>query len=639
MTIEPVTTEPTSPQTWQWRAAGAWPGGTVVGVAAARGPHGKTRLLAATRAGLICSDDGGLSWHEDWAVMADPGVVAVAYAGTAEEDWPAAFAATETGRLYRSGDGGVAWAEVTSWAGLGVAAVLCASSAFADDGILFVGTSEGIFRSLDGGASWESCNFGLIDADVLCLACAPDFAASQLVWAGTAGGGLYRSRNQGRAWREAGIGLPDAPVQALAVSPNFVEDRTLYAGLEAQGVYRSTDGGESWSLYGAALAGQSINALACLGEGQGLAAATDRGLFVADASAGQWEEAAGSHPGVLALAAGPDCVAAGAYWDGALLAAADGRAWRQTATPPLHVPPLVAVSDVGWIALDMNGALAASMDGGVTWQPLAPPEVEGLFAVAAQPGEGAASIWAATGDGLWSLDLTQGQWTQGQWQKVDAPGLSAGPLLAVEVAHGGAARLAYTAEGRLYAGDGGATWQEITGPWQGQSLLRALPAQDAAGEAAALALTIQAKEPQAQAQGPYAVDVWLRRAGAWANVAGLETDIPSMLALWPGADDLWLAAQHRLITLRWDRRAQAWNASQRFFAPDEPITALTASMDGSLWAATTRALYCSADQGVIWRRAADLPERRPVVYVRAAATRLDVVTLGGRVWRGEITPV
>lgn len=628
-----MTTESVIPQTWQWRAAGAWPGGTVAGVAAARGPHGATRLLAATRAGLIRSDDGGLSWHEEWAVMADPSVVAVTYAGTAEEGWPAAFAATETGRLYRSDDGGVTWAEVTSWAGLGVAAVLCASPAFAVDAILFVGTGEGIFRTLDGGASWESCNFGLIDVAVLCLACAPDFAASQLVWAGTAGGGLYRSRNQGRAWREAGIGLPDAPVQALAVSPRFAEERTLYAGLEAQGVYRSTDGGESWSSYGAALAGQSVNALACLDSGQGLVAATDHGLFVADAAGGLWEEAAGSHPGVLALAAGPEGVAAGAYMDGVLLAAADGRAWRQAATPPRHVPPLVAVSDAGWVALDMDGALAASRDGGVTWQPLAPPTVAGVFAVAAQPGEEAAPIWAASGDGLWSLDLKQGQ-----WQKVNTPGLPAGPLLAVEMAHGGAARLAYTAEGRLYAGDGGGTWQEITGPWQGQSLLRALPAQDAAGEAAALALTIRAKEPQAQTQGPYAIHVWLRRAGAWANIAGLETEIPSMLALWPSPEGLWLATQHRVITLRWDGRTQAWSASQHFFAPDEQITALTASMDGSLWVATTRALYRSTDQGVIWRRAADLPERQPVVYVRAVAARLDVVTLGGRVWHGEIMP-
>lgn len=612
-----------------------WPGGTVSGVAVARHPQRATRLLAATRAGLIRSDDLGISWAEEWVGLADPNVVTVLFAGENPQGWPAAFAATETGRLYRSEDGGENWAEVTAWAGLGVAAVLASSPVFADDGILFAGTSEGIFRTLDGGASWESCNFGLIDVDVLCLACAPDFASSQLVWAGTAGGGLYRSRNQGRAWREVGMGLPDAPVQGVAVSLAFAENQTLYAGLEAQGVYCSTDGGENWSLCGPTLAGQSVNALACLAQGRGVVAATGRGLFVMADLGEPWEEAAGSHlgalsPAVLSLAAGPDCVAAGAYADGLLLAGPDGRGWRQVHVPPLHTPPLIATARPAWVALDVDGAMATSTDHGVTWQPLAPPDVDGVFAVAAQPDEEAAPILAATSHGLWSLDGPQAA-----WQKLDTPGLPDGPLLVVEMAPAAAARLAYTAQGRLYASVDGAIWQEITGPWQGQTLLRGLPAQDESGDLYALALTLMANE-----QGHYSIHLWLYAAGVWSDVARLAADIPSMLVAWPRLDRIWLATQHRIVRLQRDASTDAWGATQHFFGLGEQVTALTPQRDqDTAWVATTQGIYYSSPPGAPWTRIATLPDRQPVVFLRAAPALLEAVTLGGRVWRAVWTQV
>jgi hypothetical protein len=599
-------------------------------VAAARLPNGVTRLLAATRAGLIRSDDLGDSWTADWAGMADPNVVAVAFAGQVAAGWPTAFAATETGRLYRSDDGGVIWAEVTGWAGLGVAAVLAPSPTFADDAILFVGTAEGIFRSLDGGASWESSNFGLIDVDMLCLTCAPDFATSQALWAGSAGGGLYRSRNQGRAWREAGIGLPDAPVQAVAVSPSFAEDRTLYAGLEGHGVYWSRDGGENWSPCGQALAGQSVNALLTLDGGRGLVAATENGLFVADAAGEQWVEAAGSHPAVLALAAAGEFVAAGTYLDGVLAATDGGRTWQETATPALHVPPLVAASGAHWAASDLDGALAVSADGGSSWQTIAPPDVDSLFALAVQPDATGTPILAATSDGLWSLDTLHGV-----WQKLDAPGLPAGPLLAVEFAAGGAARLAYRGDGSLFAAvDGASDWQEITGPWQGQMLLRALPAQDEAGALAALALTLMPNE-----QGHYAIQLWLYQAGAWTGLASMAADIPSMLVAWPQMDRIWLATQHRIMRLYRDTPAAAWGAYQHFFTAGEQVTALYPARDADgVWAATTQALYQSPGPGAPWTRVAELPERQPVVFLRAAPAHLEAVTLGGRVWRATPLP-
>lgn len=621
-----MTTDPSATKSWHWDAAGAWYGGTVIDVAAATSPQGQTRILAATRAGLIRSDDAAHTWAGTWRGIADPSVVAVTFAGSARAEWPAAFAATETGRLYRSDDGGASWAEVTAWAGLGVAAVLCPSPAFANDGILFVGTAQGIYRTLDGGATWESCNFGLFDLGVLCMACAPDFAASQLLWAGTAGGGLYRSRNQARAWREAGIGLPDAPVQALAVSPAFATDRTIYAGLERHGIYRSTDGGETWSPCAEALAGQSVNALIALGEGQGFAAATDHGLFVSDATGEQWREAAGSHPSVLALARVDGLLAAGAYLDGVLVSRDLGKTWEQTQTPPVHVPPLVVTSGSRRVALDADGALAWCEEGGA-WQPLPPPDVDATYALAAQPNDPHTPVLAATSAGLWSLDLQQGNWTA-----LDTPGLPEGPILGIELAQQGSARLVYTPEGTLYvAADSADPWQEITGPWGDQTLLRALPIEDEAGRLHAIALTIEPNE-----KGHYSVHLWTYQPTYWSHLADLAVDIPSMLVSWPRVDQFWLAAQHRIVRLHRDPNTRAWQADQYMFTPGEQVTALyTASDQEGIWLATTQGVYHSLGPGAPWEPVADLPQHQPIIFLRAHGSGLEAVTLGGHAWRGQ----
>lgn len=259
-----------------WAAAGAWEGGTLVTVAAHEAVVASGRVvhgLAGGRAGLF-------RWRADTPTLvptlhgiADPSIISVAITGDA--DGPSAWAATETGRLYRL-DGFApdptedeTWREVRAWAGLGVAMAVAASPNFAADRTFFVGTPRGIFRTLSGGEHWESCNFGLIDTEVLCLVCAPNYSDRELVWAGTAAGGLYRSRNGGRAWRESGMGLPDAPVQALVVSPDFADDQTLFAGMEEHGVYQSQDGGESWRLFG--LAGESVNSLSITPQGRLLA--------------------------------------------------------------------------------------------------------------------------------------------------------------------------------------------------------------------------------------------------------------------------------------------------------------------------------------------------------------------------------
>jgi photosystem II stability/assembly factor-like uncharacterized protein len=124
-----------------------------------------------------------------------------------------------------------------------------------DPETVFVGTSdEGIFKSENGGESWERLS-GVAHPRITSLAVSPVDGA---VYAGTEPSSLFVSRDGGESWREleALKNLPSAPtwsfpprpwtshVRAIALS--HADPKLIVAGIELGGVVRSPDGGESW---------------------------------------------------------------------------------------------------------------------------------------------------------------------------------------------------------------------------------------------------------------------------------------------------------------------------------------------------------------------------------------------------------
>jgi ligand-binding sensor domain-containing protein len=597
--------------------------------------------------------------------MSDLHVVAVAFAGGDALTPATAFAATASGRLFRNGNrrqstgaldagdvetlkGQGQWQEVNTWAGLGVAVVLAPSPAFATDQTLFAGTPAGMYRTQDDGQSWESCNFGLFDEDVLCLVCAPNFAQSEIVWAGTAGGGLYRSRNSGRAWRESGIGLPDAAVQSLAFSPNFGEDHTLFAGMEAHGLYVSRDGGESWNPL--ALPHLSVNTLACPQTGL-IWAGTEDGLWRVAADNSEAVQVAGAGEVVMSVSAtAADQVAVGLFGSG-LWVTDDSRGEAQSIvwqkpTLALHAPPVVANVGDQLFALDADGSMARSVDGGAQWTEMEIASAEDVFALAgarhglepdaANPA-GMVALFGATSRGL-------SRWNEetGTWQEVvSEPALDA-PVLDVDLSPAFGydhTLLAVANEGELRVShEQGATWQEITGPWLGQSLLRAQFAPDDPDEI--MALTVAPTEA-----GHFDVTVWhtIDLGQNWETLAGFSSGVPAVMVAWPqdGAEHaLFLATQHRVIKLYRQIDPPAFQVHQHFFDETLRVTALSVSPDYAysniIWAATTGGLYRSVDRGLSWGLLLDLPLDLPVIWLNVTFTHIDAVTLGGRVWRAAL---
>ncbi len=140
------------------------------------------------------------------------------------------------------------------------------SPAFARDRTLFVAAGQQLLRSTDGGASWVRLRGGLPTVNTLAqqaqtrLAVSPAYAEDHTLFAGgrlgdRLGLGVWRSTDGGNTWQPAWQGLRHRLVYDLVISPAFAQDHTLFAycfgGEGGPFLYRSQDGGASWALFAA----------------------------------------------------------------------------------------------------------------------------------------------------------------------------------------------------------------------------------------------------------------------------------------------------------------------------------------------------------------------------------------------------
>ena len=103
----------------------------------------------------------------------------------------------------------------------------------------------GVYRSADGGRTWEERNGNLGDYARNINAMAVHPLNSDIVYIGTLRSGLYRTTDGGRSWMMKNKGLIGSDVRSLAIDRD--DPRAIYAGLgEGAGICKSTDGGDNW---------------------------------------------------------------------------------------------------------------------------------------------------------------------------------------------------------------------------------------------------------------------------------------------------------------------------------------------------------------------------------------------------------
>ncbi|MBM4121074.1 MAG: hypothetical protein FJ249_00555 [Nitrospira sp.] len=109
--------------------------------------------------------------------------------------------------------------------------------------IMYVATNESVYKTRDGGDTWERMATDLSTYRVITLALDPKRPAS--VYAGTMGDAVYKSPDGGQRWIVHNAGLKEH----ISVVNQFVFDsrdsETVYAATTV-GVFRTTDGGRLW---------------------------------------------------------------------------------------------------------------------------------------------------------------------------------------------------------------------------------------------------------------------------------------------------------------------------------------------------------------------------------------------------------
>ncbi len=229
--------------------------------------------------GVWKTTDNGRTWESlfDDQGTASVGALAVApsdpsvlYVGTGQVA-PRWDIASGDG-LYRSGDGGATWQRMGLADSRHIGRILVDPR---DPDTLLVaalghvfGPNEqrGVFRSTDGGATWQKVLYR--DADTGAVDLASDPAVPDTVYAALwqlrrypwqayftpadgPGSGIYKSADGGATWAPVGgDGLPASPLGriGLAVAPGS-GGRRVYATITARqdgGLYRSDDGGATW---------------------------------------------------------------------------------------------------------------------------------------------------------------------------------------------------------------------------------------------------------------------------------------------------------------------------------------------------------------------------------------------------------
>jgi photosystem II stability/assembly factor-like uncharacterized protein len=230
----------------------------------------------------------------------------------------------------------------------------------ADASSLVLGTHHGLFRSADGGRTWEEASLAGQDAMNLAR------AKQGVVWA--AGHNvLAKSEDGGQNWQDARPdGLPSLDVHGFAVDPR--DPRTLYAAIAGQGLFRSNDGGLSFGPISREV-GPGVMALAILQDGRILAGEMEQGLMVSADAGKTWKRTLDA--GLMGLAINPkDPRRILATGPGILLSRDGGKTWVES------FPLGAGAGPVAWAPSDpqtayvvgFDQALYKTTDGGETWK-------------------------------------------------------------------------------------------------------------------------------------------------------------------------------------------------------------------------------------------------------------------------------
>jgi photosystem II stability/assembly factor-like uncharacterized protein len=440
-----------------WTTLGRLPGGSVSALAVSgdAGLGDREILFAGTPVGLYRSDrwkeDAGWDWQR--LNQAPVGIIALAVSPAYAADHTV-FVGNQNG-VWRSTDGGDTWQLAKMPAVDMKVLTLAASPDFQEDGILFAGTLEsGVIFSDDRGETWTSRNAGLLDTMVMSVVFSPDFMHDGMVFAGT-DTGLFVTSNVMRSWKRVALPGGMAPVTSLAVSPDFVQDGTLLVGTETNGLFRSRDRGKT--VQRTSFPPVAVNALLIRENGLDLFAAGEDGVYRSTDQGDTWAHIQ-EMPDAISLTASGDRVLAGTVDDG-LWQGGGEQPWAQV--PELPARAIVDLKFSNGFEQDRTAFMAGpqegvwrTRDGGQTWQSVNTGLTDiNVTSLALSP-SGLLAI--ACGEGVFVSEDGGDHWRAASNDMANLVAFSGtGGLLAAS----------FPGLGLRTTKDLGASWEMLDGPW------------------------------------------------------------------------------------------------------------------------------------------------------------------------------
>ena len=259
----------------KWRQVGPFRGGRALAVTGVAGDP-LTYYFGSVAGGVWKTTNAGNTWTPmtDKTGIMSVGAIAVApsdpnvvYVGTGESCWRGNISYGDG--MYKSVDGGKTWTHIGLEDTRHISRVIVHPT---NPDVLFVAAmghaygpneTRGVFRSSDGGKTWQKVLFKDNKTGAIDLTFDPSnphilfaalYEAQRYPWTAVSGGpgsGLYKSNDDGATWKRLeGHGLPSGVLGRIGVSVSGADGNRVYAIIEAEkgGIFRSDDAGDSWQL-------------------------------------------------------------------------------------------------------------------------------------------------------------------------------------------------------------------------------------------------------------------------------------------------------------------------------------------------------------------------------------------------------